>query len=153
MLTKDQMRCWRPTSEMVEAAEAVFVCMAAVDMVKPIVLGYRAKILRELGWGSTDPERTYNLPDSVFAEYHRRCNEERIAAKLHVDDPDHCPYLVAKNLLCKAQRVLVDVMEPVVGISFDRIFQAPDALKNYDTLIDLNLRLLAPYCTNRLKEV
>jgi len=143
---------FKPTCEQISAAETVFMCMAYVDVVKPIVLGCRAKILRELGWGSTDPERTYNLPDDVFAKYHRRCNEERIKANLHVDDPDHCPFLEAKHLLCQAQRVLVDVMEPVSGISFDKIFRAPDALKNYDTLIVLNLRLLAPYCKNKLKE-
>lgn len=141
---------FRPTRKQVAAAETVFQCMAAVDVVQPIVLGYRTKVLRELGWGHIDPERTYDLPDSVFAEYHRRCNEERIAAKLHVDDPDHCPLLVVRNLLCKAQRILVDEMEPVAGISFDMIFRAPNALKRYDELIDLNLRLLAPYCRGRV---
>lgn len=151
MLTKDQIRCWRPTVEMVEAANTVFMCMAAVQTVEPIVRDYQRKILLELGW-QIDPEQSYNLPDSVFAEYHRRCNEERIAAKLHVDDPEYCPLLVSKNLLCKAQRVLADVMEPVSGISFDKVFRSPDALKNYDQLIDLNLRLLAPYCKNKLKE-
>lgn len=141
---------FHPSSEQVSAALAVFQCMAAVQTVKPIVLAYRAKVLRELGWGHIDPERTYDLPDSVFAEYHRRCNEERIAAKLHVDADEYCPYLVAKNLLCQAQRVLVDEMEPVAGISFDQIFRSKDALKNYDELINLNLRLLAPYCKGRM---
>lgn len=141
---------FRPTDDQISSAEAVFMCMAAVQTVQPIVLAYRSKVLRELGWGHIDPERTYDLPDSVFAEYHRRCNEERIAAKLHVDDPDHCPLLVVKNLLCKAQRALVDETEPVAGISFDQIFRSKDALKNYDELINLNLRLLAPYCKGRM---
>jgi len=152
MLTEHNMSCFRPTAEMIEAANSVFMCMAAVDLVKPIVYGYKQSILKELGWSHLNPDTSYNLPDSVASTYYRRCNEERIAAKLHVDDPAHCPYLVTKNLLCQAQRVLVDVMEPVAGISFDRIFRTQNALENYAALIDLNLRLLAPYCKNKLKE-
>ena len=144
---------FHPDREHVAAAEAVFMCMAAVQTIKPIVRGYQAKVLRELGWSGVDPDRSYNLPESVFSVYLKRCNEERIAAKLHVDSEEYCPLLVAENLLRKSQRLLVDLMEPVSGISFDQIFRCSDALANYDQLVDLNLRLLAPYCKNKLKEV
>lgn len=143
-------KSFRPTESQVSAAMAVFQCMAAVDVVKPIVLAYRSKVLREIGWGHIEPSGIYDLPDSVFDEYIRRCNEERIAAKLHVDNPDHCPLLVAENLLRLAQRVLIDEMEPVSGVSFDQIFRSKDALKRYDEFVELNLRLLAPYCKGRM---
>lgn len=149
MLTKPFS--FRPTEEQISAAETVFMCMAAVDLVKPIVEEYQAKALRDVGYGHLPVRDAWTLPDTVWPVYHAHCQTYMAESGLTVDHPDHCPLLVSKNLLCQAQRVLADVMEPVSGISFDRIFQAPDALKNYDTLIDLNLRLLAPYCKNRLK--
>lgn len=141
---------FRPSTEQIEAAITVFKCMAMVDVIRPVVEGYKQKILNELGYAGLTPKTSYQLPESVWPEYQCRCNEERIAAKLHVDDPGHCPLLVAENLLTQAQRLLTDVMEPVSGISFDRIFRASNALKNYESLIDLNLRLLAPWCKGRM---
>lgn len=153
MTTLRELRSFRPDREQVAAAETVFMCMAAVQTIEPIVRGYQRKVLRELGWCSVDPDRSYDLPDSVFVVYLKRCNEERIAAKLHVDDEEYCPLLVAEDLLRQSRRLLIDLMEPVHGISFDQIFCCSDALANYDQLVDLNLQLLASYCKNKLKEV
>jgi len=144
---------FRPSTGQIAAAESVFMCMAAVQTIRPIVENYQRKVLRDLGYGHTPLNLTYTLPDAVFAVFHERCQQEREAAGLHVDDPEFCPLLVAEHLLSQAQHLFVDVMEPVSGISFDQIFRSPNALDHYGRLVDLNLRLLAPYCKNRLKEV
>lgn len=146
MTTANDLLSFRPTEEQISAAVTVFKCMAAIEVVRPIVEGYQRKVLNELGWGHLELKHKWKLPDEVWQNYLVRCNEERIAAKLNVDDPAHCPLLVIENKLTQAQDLLIVLMEPVSGISLDRVLGSRDSLKNYAELVNLNLRLLAPWC-------
>jgi hypothetical protein len=123
--------------EMIKAAQNYVVAKAFVQVVEPIVTGYQREILAKNQFTNkgqidrrkikgtdftmveiiTDPKQSYNLSDEDFASYHQQCNEARIAAKLHVDNPEHCPLLVAESTLRSAERLLLDAMEPLNGFN------------------------------------
>ena len=140
------------TEEMKTAAKAVFMAMALVKTIKPIVEGYQRKIINEMkpldrykGQIITNPNQSYQMGDSDFKIYLTRCNEERIKAGLKVENEEYCPLLVAEELQRKAERVFIDVMEPITHLSADRVLCSQNGLDNYHKLIDLSLRLLTPY--------
>jgi hypothetical protein len=136
----------RATPEQVKAGIAVFSAMVLVDTLRPIVEGYQARILTEIGCSHVSVKNSYLLPDQAFASFIARCHEERDLAGLPVDNPDQCPLLVAQHALVKAEHALVDVMEPVTGLSFDQLMCSRNGLENLREYVDLTLRLLAPYC-------
>lgn len=150
------------TQEMKQAAKNVFMAMAFTQTIKPIVRGYQQKIIDELKPEISEqfkkherhttitPENTYLMNDADFKVYLRRCNEERIKAKLHVDNEEFCPLLVAEDLQRQAERAFIDIMEPITHLTADRVLLSKDGLDNYAKLIDLSLRLLAPYVDNKL---
>lgn len=155
-----------PTYDMIQAVKAVFVCMAAVETIKPIVRGYQEKILaymqagpaekwcqRENGMKPDDiilaPEQAYLLDDDDWTWYLAECNKERKKAKLHVENEEFCPLLVAENNLRKARKLLIDAMEPLTGIKFDDLFT--DFPNNYNKYIDLSLRLLVSFLDPKAK--
>lgn len=159
---KKRAAAFKPTRDMVTAAEAVFQCMAFVETIRPIVKGYQQKILDyekyaydkqwiergEKTWGDwiDNPDHTYLMGDDDFQHYLKRCNEEREKAGLKVERPEYCPLLVAEELLRKARRVLVEVMEPITHIRADDLWNPKDR----DRLVELTLRLLAPYVKGRI---
>jgi len=154
---------------MIEAAENLFVAMAFEQTVRPIVEAYQRKILAERTWRCapeyleratrrasdepveshiTDINFAWTMEKEDFALYIKRCNEERIAAGLVVETEAHCPLLVAQDTTRKAKYALYDAMASVTKMSAD----AAVALKlaDYNKLIDLSLRLLAPFVKNPL---
>ena len=137
------------TPSMVAAAKAVFVAMAFEATIRPIVETYQRKILKELG-ETVELKHTWTLPDSVFQKYNARCHQERDAASLKVDNPDFCPLLVAEELTREAERGLINAMEPLTGLTLDKLLCSPDGkgLEHLAEYIGLNLRLLAPYVGN-----
>lgn len=143
-------KTFTPNADQVIAAESVFTCMALVATVQPIVEAYQLRILRDLGYGHLPLKQSYSLPDSVFQVYHERCCEERDRAKLAVDDPGKCPLLVAKHLQILAEQVMVDSMVSITGLAWDDLLCSRNGLQNLREYVDLTLRLLAPYCKNRL---
>lgn len=156
------------TDDMVSAAEAVFLTMVYEDSVRPIVEGYKRKILAEERyhvaeeWHErrgvdfaeeiTDPKHSWLMEDNDFQHYLRRCREEQAKAGLKTKSPDHCPLLVAENTTIVAEHVLIEAMEPLTGLTSKMIFSAPNALDNFHKYINLCLRLLAPFCKNRYME-
>lgn len=153
---------FRPTKEMVDAAMAVFTAMALVDIIRPTVEAYKKKVLAELqagpdprwckgerGMSATDiildPKHAYLLGDADFQTYSKRCDEERRKAGLHVADPKFCPLLVAEELKRKAERVLIETMQPITGISVDAVLRGPKGLEHYRRFVELTLKLLGPY--------
>jgi hypothetical protein len=88
--------------------------------------------------------------DTDFADFHKRCNDERIAAGLHAESDDHCPLLVAENLTRIAKHALCDATAAITGIPGDKAVTMPTA--DYEKLVDLALKLLAPYVKNPLAE-
>ena len=143
-------KSFTPTPDQVAAAETVFACMAMVATVRPIVEGYQRRILAEIGWGHLPLEQTYEMPDAAFQVYHDRCCEERDRANLSVDDPAKCPLLVAGHLKTLAEQVLVDSLAPMTNLTWDSLLCSGDGLASLREYVDLSLRLLAPYFSNRL---
>lgn len=137
-----------PTKDMIEAAKAVFMAKAFVETIKPIVTEYQTKVLNELklkdartGELITNPKHMYLADKSEWPKYFERINEERIKAKLHVDNPEHCPLLVAESMLRQARNLLIEVMEPITKISLDRLV----LIEHKEELVELSLKLLAPF--------
>jgi hypothetical protein len=153
------MQNFKPTKEMIDAAETLFVTMAHCQIIEPIVRGYETKILEDMQphmakkWIDhgckdeiiTNPEHSYLLEDDAFAEYDRRCKVERDKAGLYVANDDHCPLLVAKNMKTDAENILLEAMQPLTKIS------ATDAcmdIKTRDRLVDICLKMLAPFVSD-----
>ena len=149
---------------MIEAAENVFLALAIEGTTRPIVHAYKRKVLAERKWvvapemqtvdgveePITDIKYAWMMSKEDFAIYHQRCNEERIAAKLPAETDDHCPLLVAENVTMLAKCALLDAMASITKIDSKA---ASVSLENRDKLVDLALRLLAPFVTNPLAEV
>ena len=153
---------FKPTPEMIAAAENVFLAMAIEGTTRPIVEGYRKKVIAERVWLSdpatssdpgvpervTDPRYAWIMAPDDFAAYCKRCNEERIAAKLSAETDDHCPLRVAENMTRLAKTTLLDTMAGITNISGAAAAGMKTA--DYDKLVDLTLRLLAPFVKNVL---
>lgn len=153
---------------MIEAAEALFVAMAFEQTLRPIVEGYQRTILSDGVWRVaphilqrcshrageplapyvTDIKSAWTMHEDDFTVYLKRCNEERIAAGLVVEDEDHCPLLVAENATRMAKRALCDAMASVTNISADKVLVL--GMTKYERFVDLSLKLLAPYVRNPL---
>lgn len=149
---------------MIAAAENVFLAMAIEGTTRPIVEAYQRKILGEREWLSapamtstnapgvpdrvTEPKFAWVMGEADFAQYRKRCNEERIAAKLPAETDDHCPLLVAENITRLAKTALLDTMAGITRI--DGAAAAALKAADYDKMVDLALRLLAPFVKNVL---
>lgn len=157
---------------MIAAAENVFLAMAFEQSVRPIVEGYRRKILAERTWRCapdvvermerrssdqaveqyvTDIKFTWTMEQADFAAYDERCNAERIAAGLVVEHESYCPLLMAENLTIQAKHALCDAMAGVTNILAKKA--ATLKLDDYRKFVDLNLRLLAPFVKNPLAKI
>jgi hypothetical protein len=154
---------FKPTAEMISAAEAVFLAMAFEQAIRPIVEGYQRKILAERSWNvspeflttrgrsaDTPPvEYVTNIKDAWtmaepdFALFLKRCKDERIAAKLHVQGEQYCPLLVAEDMARKAKHALCDAMACVT--SFDASKASGLPINDYNNFIEITLQLLAPF--------
>lgn len=148
---------------MIEAAEALFVAMAFEQALRPVVEGYQRAILLDGVWRVaphilqrcshrageplspyvTDIKSAWTMHEDDFSLYLKRCNEERIAAGLVVENEDQCPLLVAENATRLAKRALCDAMASVTNISADKALVL--GLKKYEQFVDLSLKLLSPY--------
>lgn len=154
MITKEK-KDFKPTADMVKAAKNVVACMAIVETIRPIVEGYKRKILANMRSRKADkfrdvesipeiilePKDAWKMGDKDFKFYLSECNKDRVKAGLHVDDPEFCPLLVAENMLRKAKSVLIDAMEPITKIKADSIYNP----EHSEQLVELTLRLLAPF--------
>ena len=88
-----------------------------------------------------DPEHTYLLNDTDFNIYLTEVKEARNKAGLKVENDDFCPLLVAERQEIEAARVMLKTMIPITKIDPDSIWKT----EHWHKLIDLTLRLLAPY--------
>lgn len=160
-----QKQTFTPTPGMISAAEALFMAMALEQTVRPIVRAYQEKILAEAQWSTDphwldhgmesfvilDPKDAFLMSNANFAEYDARCKVERIAAGLHVDDPEQCPLCVADHTVALAKHALIEEMTAITpNVTANRLLCA--GMEKYDEFIELTLRLLAPFCKNRLKD-
>lgn len=160
-MTREQMKNFKPSPNMIRAAENCFAAMAFTETIRPIVEGYQKKILEEEKYPYSpkmmarhekapadyisDIRHTYMLREEDAKHYYKRCNEERIKAGLHVDNEEYCPLLVAEHLQMDAEHALIDAMEPVTHITRDMVWQASNAIENLKKLLDLTLRFMAGF--------
>lgn len=155
------MQKFKPTPEMIAAAETVFMTMAFVQTIRPIVVQYQTSILALGNWkiapqfaarlGSEvilDPKSAYLMTSADFALYDQKCKQARVVARLHVANEDQCPLLVAEELARQAEHALVEAMSESTNLSVDKLLSA--GLDKYRQFIELTLKLLAPYVKNGL---
>lgn len=159
------MAKFKPSDEQLSAARSLMMAMAHRDYVTPIVTAYQTDILARHRWPKAakwaeigsgregheewmaqpilTPRDTYLLGEVDFAQYMDECRNAQAAAKLVTESRDHCPKLVAEDLVWKAQRALVDAMKPVTGLEWGDITRGTmDQTRKY---IELSLKLLAPF--------
>lgn len=154
---------FKPTADMIAAAEAVFVAEAFEQTLRPIVEDYKRKILSERVWHMspdiragvrrtgdmpidtriTDIRYAWMMSEADFAEFARLCNAARITANLVVESEAHCPLGVAEEITRQAKRKLAEVMAGVSGIDLETI--STMRMEHYEHYVDLTLRLLAPF--------
>lgn len=153
---------FKPTQEMITAAENLFLAMALENTIRPVVESYQRKVFTERTWEVDqallavpgvseridDIKNVWMMSTANFAVYRTRCNEERIAAKLHAETDDHCPLLVAENTTRLARQALCDSVVSMTKIDGATAAALPAA--DYDQLVDITLKLLAPFVTNPL---
>lgn len=165
MKTVEEMKNWKPTREMIRAAENCFAAMAYTETIRPIVEGYQRRILAEMqaplakkwqerGLHTADeiilnPDHTYLMEEVDFRAYLSRCREEQAKAGLHTDSPEYCPLLVAESLQRDAEHAMIDAMAPASGITFEKVLNSSNCLENIKKLKELNLRLMARYCDTK----
>ena len=154
------MNKFKPTQDQIDAAQLVFLAMTLVAKIKPIVEKYRKEILEKhqfriakkyvaLGLEDQtilDPKDAFQLEDPDFLTYHVECKQARDAAKLHVDDEEFCPLLVAEHDVTKAEHVLIEAMTPATNVKLDQLFN--HGIDDYKKYIELTLKLLAPFVGN-----
>lgn len=156
---------FKPTEEMITSAENLFLAMALENTTRPIVEAYQRKVFAERTWEVdqallnkpgvaeiiSNVKNAWMMSRADFAVYRKRCNEERIAAKLQAETDEHCPLLVAENTMRLARQALCDSMVSVTKIDGAKAASLPS--DDYDHLVDITLKLLAPFVTNPLKKL
>ena len=157
------MKTFTPTDTMINAAKAVFVSMATIETVKPIVMDIQRRLLdegkyqydqkwseRARGEGDyiIDPRQSYLMGDEDARRYFDLLNKEIKKSGFDVED-DYCPLLMAESALVDAKRNLIISMEPVItpltGLTYEKILGSKDCMKNINDFVELTLKMLAPY--------
>ncbi len=154
---------FKPTKEMIAAAETLFLAMAYEQTVRPKVLAYQQAILQEkaiypdakyqqaIYEGSvphepiTDPERLYLATDEDARYYFDRCDQEKVKAGFPDLGEGFCPLLMAETQVRDAQTMLVRRMEPITKMTKDDLLCSRNGLENYKKLIEITMNLLRPY--------
>ena len=152
------MKSFTPTKDQISAAEAVFTAMAHESMIRPIVEDYELAILEkhqfkiDRKWvekGINDQlilkrKDVFLLSEADAQVFYAECHAARDAANLKVEDPEHCPLLVAEHLRIRAENALLEAISTIPGLeTFGSGVMSMDIRKK---AIDLSLGLLSPFC-------
>lgn len=159
-----------PTPDMISAAKAVFMAMAYTETVREVIEPVQKRLLQEnhykidfnrfarcerdveemkktVGEYCRDWKYLYLIFDEDMTDLMNKAHYQYTnVLKFEVECVGYCPLLCAESLERDAKRLLVDVMQPITKLSAEDVLCAPKALENYSRLIELTLRLLAPYC-------
>lgn len=159
------MKTFKPTHEMIQAGNAVFMSMAYTETLRP----HFEKIQKELlqfwkpeiapRWIEkgrkpeiiTNWERLYLASDSDTDIIYKEYEEMATKAGFKPSKPGNCALLEAESVERIAKRLLIDVMKPITGFDTDDVLCSANGLENYKKAVNLTLRLLAPYCNPSLK--
>jgi len=140
---------------MVQAAQSIFETMAIEQTIRPIVEECQRKVLERInpfeyrsGKPITDIKKAWLMDDDDFVKYIELCNKEYAKKNVHATKPEFCPLLEIENLKMQAEHLLIEEMEPITHINID---QATNNMEHYHELVNLTLRLLAPFVKNHFK--
>lgn len=150
------MEKFKPTQEMIDAASKVFFCLAHLKTVEPIIRAFEEKLLTKMqikdkdGALITNADNIYLAHEDVQNKYFKQMNV-LLASNGYEEfaKTETCPLLIAKNQLCVAENHLINVMEPISKISYDMLYDSSDFLVDRKSLIDLNMKLLAPFVDSK----
>lgn len=159
---------FKPTREMVDAAEGVLFAMAFRDTVSPIVVEYQTRILGEGKWTVreefedepsgemgeanvrpakpepiTDPKNAWQMSDEDFTVYNERCQAAARTAGLKVARDGNCPKLEAEDDVRVAERRLIDSMVPITNLPARTVTGLHP--RDYDRFVGLTLDQLRPF--------
>ena len=146
-----------PTKEQIRCAEAVFVAMAHEKLIQPIVEGYEREILAKHQFRIAPCWVEQGVPDEVIRDRNKtflmseedatvffaECHAARAKANLRVENPDHCPLLVAQNVRIQAENALVESLSSIPGL--ESLGMGVMSLEIRDRAVELGLKLLAPF--------
>lgn len=150
-----------PPELVLSLANLVLLAMALYEEKAEIVRAYQAKVLAELnaapaqrfassfpaGMKVLDPKRAYLLSEEDFDVFRHRCEEERVKAKLCVNDEGACPILEAEQLLLKAKIALAEAVQPYSGLHVDELRWHLPAL---DAIVDVTVTGLSDHLRTQL---
>lgn len=155
-MTKQEIKDFKVTTEMILTAQEVFLNMANVETIKPIVKEIQERILNKHKFKISKEfknqerdlivlkeNRTYLLNEKDFKVYLKECRQEEIKIKL-IDESfnkDFCPLLVAEHNLIKAQNKLINLMGKPFKIKSCDIYKTEHRKK----FIDLSLSYLSQF--------
>lgn len=141
-----------PTKTQIGAAKAVFQAMAFEKCVREKIeprqkfcLDLIKAVDKRTGERITDVKHSYRMTDEQYKEYEEEMNHELMKLGYTSDryqKEGYCPLLEAKNLVLKAQQVLIYAMEETTGFTYD---QVSSKLEFFDTYIDINLKYLVNF--------
>lgn len=149
-------KTFKPSQAQIKAAQNLMLAMSHLQLVEPIVRGYQRAILERHQWRIcpsmadmgreqeviTDPKRAYMLAEADAAVYYALCDEAKQAAGLKLTKPENCPLLEAEGFVLDARRALVAALEPVTGVTWDKLMRNFSDMPRY---IELSLKLMAPF--------
>lgn len=146
-----ELRKFKPTPEQIEATKAVFMAMAYVETIRPIVQKYQREILEQIDARNRETGKpirrefdTYLMTEEQFNEYLKLVHEQHLKHGFKVEY-GYCPLLTAENTLIQAQNALLKAMQPFTKIDPSELYNLVHHLDIRRKLIDLTLRFMAQF--------
>lgn len=169
---KQELSKFTPTASMIHAGETVMMAIAHEQVIREVVEPIQQKMLDEYNL-EYDVEQ-YQLDDEFIRwnglycktwkyTYMLRDDDHKLLmVKLHhiyvnehkfnLKEVGYCPLLSAEQLTREAKRAFAILMMPVTHIDPDNVLCMANGVENFAKLIDLSLRLIAPFVTNPFKQ-
>ncbi|KIM08353.1 MAG: hypothetical protein KU29_04525 [Sulfurovum sp. FS06-10] len=152
------MEKFKPTQEMIDAAGKVFFCMTHIMTIEPIIKSLEEKLLAEMQLKEvrnpdkviSDSKNLYLISDEdaeLYCEAYSSVLSKNGYQEFAKDG--RCPLLVAKHALTLAENHLIEVMEPITKTNIELLISSGAFLENWAKLIDLTLKLLAPFVDSK----
>jgi len=150
MMTKQEMKEFKPSIEMIKTAQEVFLNMANVEVIKPSVERIQENVLKKHQFKEKKTNKivlndmsSYLLNENDFKVYLDECRKEEIKIKL-IDEnfnKDFCPLLVANDNLIKAENKLINLMGKPFNIQANNLYKTEHRKK----FLDLSLNYLVQF--------
>lgn len=155
LMNKDEIKNFKPSVKMIKTAQDVFLNMANVETIKPIVLGIQNKILEKHQFKVKNefkrhekqkivlkPSNDYLMSDADFKVYMTEQRNELKKVNLETENPEFCPLLVAEDNLRKAENKLIESFKVITGLSCSDVNMKLDTRKKF---LELTLRFMSRF--------